>query len=189
MNDYTLDDMTLAHLVASITRAARAVLLLDEHLPVDVRVAAVTMPDERVFWTLTQLDGDTCQALVRARRVAEGHVQPSGGSAAGPMNTRAAVWTATLWLEERWATFPELTMLSAYREWLDPILWPRDPLDPITGATTPVVKAMPDPRDQARIPAMNWLAGPAIIGPPPGHAGTPRQRSLRSWLRRTFLRD
>ncbi len=44
----------LAAVVEPIARAARLVLVLDEDQPDALRAEAITMPAERLFWTLTR---------------------------------------------------------------------------------------------------------------------------------------
>ena len=59
----------LTALIDPIAQAARLVLIHDTLQLDELRAEAITMPAERLFWTLTQLDGglslDVCQALVR----------------------------------------------------------------------------------------------------------------------------
>src|SRR5262245_29780656 len=97
MPDRPSDDIRaeLAALIDVLARAARLVLLLDERQPDAVRAAALAMPPERLFWTLTQLDGgldlDACQVLVRAARLSRsrGPVSRRPGDAEAATETAA----------------------------------------------------------------------------------------------------
>ena len=149
----------LAALIDPIARAARRALALDERQPDALRAEAPTMPAERAFWTLTQLDGgldlDICQALVRAARLARGRLRPRRPPAAELAAARAAALAAGEWLlgRQAWARAADAP--------------PDRPTRPPPPAWPPAPGGVP-----------HWLDAPPVIGPPPGappgpHGGTP----------------
>jgi hypothetical protein len=159
MPDRPSDDVRadLAALIDPLARAARLVLLLDERQPDTLRAEAIVMRPERLFWTLTQLDGGLpltiCQALVRAARLSRGRrlrperVEPERWSAG------TAATAARGWLARRLAALPATEELARWlvgtTTWLAPAVSPSEPSGPVAAP-------------------VNWLDLPPLVGPPPG---------------------
>jgi hypothetical protein len=112
MPDRPDDDLRaeLAALIDALARGARLALLLDERQPDAVRVAALAMPPECLFWTLTQLDGglplDICQAPVPAARRGRGRpIAPDLGEAERWSAATAGVAASAGW-RGAWPPYP-----------------------------------------------------------------------------------
>jgi hypothetical protein len=182
----------LAAQIDRIARAARLTLALDERQPDALRAEALGMPTERLFWTLTQLDGgldlDACQALVRAvrpgrRRAARRGPGGDDGRAA------AAAGFAAVWLRRRWADLPDAGALVAWLAGADaPPAAERAagirsaPPGP-AGEAPPIEPAVPSPH-----PSSSWLDLPPLVGPPPGAADPSLAARLVGRLRRVGRR-
>src|SRR3712207_5547423 len=121
MNDWSIDDgrAALAALVDPVVHAAWLLLVLDERQPDDLRAEAITMPAERLCWTLTQLDGglalDVCPALVRAIRLSHGRPLAHDRQGAEIRLSEVAAGAAWAWLRPRLAA---LSATVALRTWL-----------------------------------------------------------------------
>lgn len=176
MPDRLLDDARadLAALVAPLARTARLLLLLDERQPDALRAEALTMPPERLFWTLTQLDDgldlDACQALVRAARLSQRRQPvPAGGRAIAVLEAAARV--ATTWLEQRWAALPAVITTP---------LTVGGVLAPAATTGPAVVTSTGGPAPAA---PCHWLDLPPVVGPPPGTADLSIAGRIRAWFR------
>ena len=142
--------LTLLAQIDPLARAARVVLLLDERQPDALRAEAITMRPERLFWTLSQLDGglpqELCQALVRAVRLTRRR-QPVTDTAEA-LSAALASTAAADWLRGRWSAIAAMTPL----DWLGArTSEPERPLATVAG----------------------WLAGPPVLGPLPGAVPLP----------------
>jgi hypothetical protein len=196
MNDRPHHDIRphLDTMIQPLARAARLVLLLDERQPDDLRAEALTMPAERLFWTLTQLDGgldlDVCRALVRATRVARGRRPPPVLPVDDLRAAEAAAQVARGWLRRRWAALPMAVSLIAWLASPDGLMArpasapPPTPviIDPVVVPADGVAAALvSEPLD---LTAGSWLDLPPLVGPPPGAGGLSLIDRLVVWLTR-----
>ena len=196
MNDWPIDDgrAALAALVDPVVHAAWLLLVLDERQPDELRAEAITMPAERLCWTLTQLDSglalDVCQALVRAIRLSHGRPLAPDRQGAEIRSAEMAAGAAWVWLRPHLAALPATVDL---RTWLADDGRVAAPTAPSWSAlTTPASLAVITANEAVVLtalgalsppPACSWLHLPPLVGPPPGADGPPLVARILGRLR------